>query len=102
MDKKVYFKDYLQNLCKLDDISPRRIRVQQSVDLIIIHIKNNQKNGVELESFKIMNNVIKTLAPLGIKFNTQLYYMPGKKILDRIDIQISLTEYEKLNNILNQ
>ncbi|RPJ95266.1 hypothetical protein CW357_10965 [Rummeliibacillus sp. TYF005] len=60
------------------------------------------KEGVDLESFKILNLVLQTVVPLGIKFNQQLYLYPGGNRLDRVAITFKKNDYVLLNKKLEE
>lgn len=81
-----YYQNLLKRLCKADNISPRKPRFENIEDLVIIHVKNHLKEGVDLECFKILNLIYQTVVPLGIKFNQQLYLYPNGDRLDRVAI----------------
>ncbi|MEU2029934.1 hypothetical protein ABZ787_13395, partial [Micrococcus luteus] len=69
---------------------------------VIIHIKNQLKEGVDLDSFKILNLVLQTIVPLSIKFNQQLYLYPNGDRLDRVTITFSEDDYIELNRKLEE
>ncbi|MGE7770437.1 hypothetical protein ACQKMK_07820 [Viridibacillus arvi] len=68
----------------------------------MIHVKNHLKEGVDLESFKIINFILQTVVPLGIKFNQQLYLYPGGNRLDRVAITFEKDDYVLLNKKLDE
>lgn len=95
-----HYQKLLKRLCKADDISPRKVRFENIEDLVIIHVKNHLKEGVDLDSFKILNRILQTVVPLGIKFNQQLILYPSGDRLDRVAITFKKDEYKLLNKKL--
>lgn len=95
-----HYQKLLKRLCKADDISPRKVRFENIEDLVIIHVKNHLKEGVDLESFKILNLILQTVLPLGIKFNQQLILYPSGDRLDRVAITFKKDDYRLLNKKL--
>ncbi|MED3689969.1 hypothetical protein P4534_14315 [Peribacillus butanolivorans] len=81
-----YYQNLLKRLCKIQNIPPRKPRFENIEDVVIIHVKNRLKEGVDLECFKILNLIYQTVVPLGIKFNQQLYLYPNGDRLDRVTI----------------
>lgn len=104
MEKKLSYKEYLYGVCRVDGISPRKIRINEIMDIIIISVKNHQKDGIDIECFKAMNSIIKTLSPHGIKFKTQLCFIPQKKndVFNSVEVHISVSEIKKIERILNE
>ncbi|MCM3169408.1 MULTISPECIES: hypothetical protein [Peribacillus] len=97
-----YYQNLLKRLCKADNISPRKPRFENIEDLVIIHVKNHLKEGVDLECFKILNLIYQTVVPLGIKFNQQLYLYPNGDRLDRVAITFNKNDYILLNKKLEK
>ena len=97
-----YYQNLLKRLCKADNISPRKPRFENIEDLVIIHVKNHLKEGVDLECFKILNLIYQTVVPLGIKFNQQLYLYPNGDRLDRVAITFNKNDYILLNEKLEK
>ncbi len=97
-----HYQNLLKRLCKSNDISSRKVRFENVEDVVIIHVKNHLKEGVDLESFKILNLVLQTVVPLGIKFNQQLYLYPGGNRLDRVAITFKKNDYVLLNKKLEE
>lgn len=95
-----YYQNLLKRLCKEQKISSRKPRFEIIDDLIVINIKNHLREGVDLECFKILNLIIQTVVPLGIKFNQQLYLYPNGDRLDRVVITFNKNEYLLLNKKL--
>lgn len=102
MIKTDYYQNLLKRICKRNNISPRRVRFENIEDLVVIHVKNHLKEGVDLESFKILNFILQTVVPLGIKFNQQLYLYPGGNRLDRVAITFEKDDYVLLNKKLDE
>jgi hypothetical protein len=100
LDQNDYYQNLLKRLCKANDISPRKPRFESVDGFVIIHIKNHLKEGVDLESFKILNLIYQTVVPLGIKFNQQLFLYPNGDRLDRVTISFSRNDYMVLNKKL--
>src|SRR5699024_7157562 len=96
-----YCRTLLKNFCKVNNISPKRIRFQNIENLVVINIKNHLKVGVDLDCFKILNIINQTVVPLGIKFNQQLYLYPNGDRLARVAIIFNKDEYVLLNKINN-
>lgn len=97
-----HYQNLLKRLCKGDNISPKKVRFENIEDVVIIHVKNHLKEGVDLESFKILNLILRTVVPLGIKFNQQLYLYPGGNRLDRVAITFEKDDYVLLNKKLGE
>ncbi|MGE7685937.1 hypothetical protein [Peribacillus simplex] len=97
-----YYQNLLKRLCKADNISPRKPRFENIEDLVIIHVKNHLKEGVDLECFKILNLIYQTAVPLGIKFNQQLYLYPNGDRLDRVAITFNKNDYILFNKKLEK
>lgn len=95
-----YYQNLLKRLCKANNVSARKARFENIDDLVVIHVKNHLKDGVDLESFKILNLIHQTVTPLGIKFNQQLYLYPGGDRLDRVAITFNENDYMTLNKKL--
>lgn len=47
-----HYQNLLKRLCKGNNISPRKVRIENIEDVVIIHVKNHLKEGVDLESLK--------------------------------------------------
>lgn len=75
------FKQVVKNMCKINHISPRKIRFETIGNMIVIGMKNHLKDGVDLDCFHILNHIYQVIAPLGVKFNQQLYLYPNSKEL---------------------
>ncbi|WKB36749.1 hypothetical protein QS257_07255 [Terrilactibacillus sp. S3-3] len=97
MKQNDYYQNLLKKLCKANNVSPRKARFENIEDLVIIHVKNHLKEGVDLECFKILNLIHQTVVPLGIKFNQQLYLYPNGDRLDRVAITFNKNDYMLLN-----
>ncbi|WP_285765799.1 hypothetical protein [Peribacillus sp. SI8-4] len=97
-----YYHDLLKRLCKAENISPRKPRFEYIDDFVVIHIKNHVKEGVDLECFKISDLIQRTIVPLGIKFNQQLYLYPNGDRLDRVAITFNKRDYILLNKKLEK
>ncbi|WP_374717703.1 hypothetical protein [Neobacillus sp.] len=102
MEKNNHYKNLLGRLCKANNISPRRFRFEQIEEFVIIHIKNQLKEGVDLECFKILNLIHQTVLPLGIRFDQQLYLYPGGHRLDKVVIMFNKEDYVLLNKKLEE
>ncbi|MBK5444568.1 MULTISPECIES: hypothetical protein [Peribacillus] len=97
-----YYQNLLKRLCKAQNISPRKPRFENIEDVVIIHVKNHLKEGVDLECFKILNLIYQTVVPLGIKFNQQLFLYPNGDRLDRVTISFNKNDYMVLNKKLEE
>lgn len=104
MEKRLSYKEYLYSVCKIDGISPRKIRVNEIMDTIIISVRNHHKEEVDIECLKAVNSIIKTLSPHGITFKTQLCFIPRKErdMLNNIEVHVAVSEIEKIELILNE
>src|SRR5699024_4739608 len=92
-----YCRTLLKNFCKVNNISPKRIRFQNIENLVVINIKNHLKVGVDLDCFKILNIINQTVVPLGIKFNQQLYLYPNGDRLARVDRKSKRLNYSHVS-----
>lgn len=102
MKQNDYYQNLLKKLCKANNVSPRKAGFENIEDLVIIHVKNHLKEGVDLECFKILNLIHQTVVPLGIKFNQQLYLYPNGDRLDRVAITFDKNDYLLLNKKLEE
>jgi hypothetical protein len=102
LEKNNHYKNLLERLCKANNISPRRLRFEQIEDFVIIYVKNQLKEGVDLECFKILNLIHQTVSPLGIRFEQQLYLYPGGDRLDKVAIMFNKEDYVLLNKKLEE
>lgn len=102
MKKNDIYQNLLKGLCKDQDISPRKPRFENIEDLVVIHVKNHLKEGVDLECFKILNLIYQTVIPLGIKYSQQLYLYPGGNRLDKVAISFDKDDYMLLNKKLEE
>ncbi|RVT57202.1 hypothetical protein [Niallia taxi] len=100
MKKNDHYQNLLKRLCEANNI--RKPRFETLEGSVIIHIKNQLKEGVDLDSFKILNLVLQTIVPLSIKFNQQLYLYPNGDRLDRVTITFSEDDYIELNRKLEE
>lgn len=103
MNKKDYYKNLLKGLCEVNNISPRKPRFEYFNDieeLVLIHIKNHLKDGVDIECFKILNLIHQTVIPLGITYNQQLCLYPNGNRLDRVTVSFKKEDYILLNKKL--
>ncbi|MEI5908436.1 hypothetical protein WAK64_15405 [Bacillus spongiae] len=69
-------------------------------DVVMIHLKNHLKEGVDLECFKILNLIHQIVVPLGIKFDQQLVLYPKGDRLDRVEVVFNKNDYVPLNKKL--
>ncbi|MCM3223323.1 hypothetical protein M3644_26595 [Bacillus cereus] len=103
MKEKNYYKDLLKKLCEVNNISPRKPRFENFNDmeeLVLIHIKNQLKEGVDIECFKTLDLIYQTVMPLGIKYKQQLCFYPNGNRLDRITVSFKKEDYIMLNKKL--
>lgn len=100
MEQEDHYKNLLKRLCEAQGISSRKPRFENIEDLVIIHVKNHLKEGVDLECFKILNIIHQTVAPLRIEFKQQLYMYPGGGRLDRVAVVFEKEDYMTLNKKL--
>lgn len=102
MGQNNHYKNLLKRLCEANNVSPRKARFENIEDLVVINLKNHLKEGVDLETFKILNLIHQTVVPLGIKFNVQLHLYPKGDRLDRVAITFKKDNYELLNKKLEE
>ncbi|OVE34142.1 hypothetical protein CCZ20_28070 [Priestia aryabhattai] len=102
MEKTDHYKSLLKRLCKANNISPRKPRFQNVEDLVLIHIKNDLKEGVDLDTVKVLNLIYQILVPLNIKFVQQLCLYPKEDRLDRVTISFDKNDYWDLNKKLEE
>lgn len=102
LKQKDYYQNLLKRLCEANNVSPRKVRFENIEDVVVINVKNHLKEGVDLESFKILNLIHRTVVPLGIKFNEQLYLYPKGDRLDRVSITFKKNDYMLLNKKLEE
>lgn len=95
-----HYQNLLKRLCKARDISPRRVKFENIEDIVVINIKNQLKEGVDLESVIILNLINQTVVPLGIKFDQQLCVYPNGDRLDKVSIYFNKDDYMLLNEKL--
>lgn len=103
MKEKDYYKDLLKRLCKANNISPQKPRFENFSDiedLVLIHVKNHLKEGVDIECFKILDLIYQTVIPLDIKYKQQLLLYPNGNRLDRVTISFKKEDYILLNKKL--
>ncbi|MBR0630027.1 hypothetical protein [Bacillus altitudinis] len=100
MAQKDHYKNLLKRLCEDQGISTRKPRFEQVENLILINLKNQLKEGVDLECFRVVNLIHQTVSPFGIKFDQQLTLYPGGDRLDRVTISFDKDDYDLLNNKL--
>lgn len=101
LEKNDIYQHLVKRLCKARNISPRKPRFENSEDVVVIHVKNHLKVGVDLECVKILNLIHQTI-PLGIKYNELLYLYPGGNRLDRVTISFYKDDYMLLNKKLEE
>lgn len=96
MDSDV-FEQFIKKMCKAKDISPRKLRFETIENIVVISMKNHLKDGVDLDCFHILNQIYQVIAPLGIKFNQQLYLYPNSKRVARVTVTFTKEDYDALN-----
>lgn len=101
MKQNDHYQNLLKRLFKANNFS-RKPRFENVDDQVVIHVKNHFKEGVDLETFKILNLIHQTVIPLGIKFNQQLYLYPNGDRLDRVVISFDENDYIALNKKLEE
>ncbi|MED4003726.1 hypothetical protein [Priestia aryabhattai] len=100
MKENDYFQNLLKRLCKAENISSRKPRFEEVEDLVLIHMKNHLKAGVDLECLKILNLIYQTVVPLSVKFTQQLCLYPSGDRLDRVTVSFKKSDYMDLNQKL--
>ena len=95
------FKRVVKQLCKINNIFPRKPKFEIIENLMVISVKNHLKDGVDLDCFHILNLIYRIIAPLGMKFNQQLYLYPNSKRVARITVTFKKEDYDALNIKLN-
>lgn len=53
MEESDFFKQVIKNLCKINNISPRKISFETIENIVVLSMKNHLKDGVDLECFHI-------------------------------------------------
>jgi hypothetical protein len=91
------FKQVVKQLCKINNISPRKPKFEIIENLMVISMKNHLKDGVDLDCFHILNLIYQLITPLGIKFNQQLYLYPNSKRVARVTVTFKKEDYDALN-----
>lgn len=91
------FKQFVRNLCKINNITPRKVSFETIENIVVLSIKNHLKDGIDLDCFHILNLIYQLITPLGIKFNQQLYLYPNSKRVDRVTIIFKDEDYDALN-----
>lgn len=100
MIEKDHYKDLLKGACKIHNIPPRKARFENfsdMEDLVLIHVKNHFKEGVDMECFQILNLIHQTVTPLGIPYKQQLLLYPNGNRLDKVTISFKKEDYILLN-----
>ncbi|MGD6942235.1 hypothetical protein ACQCT6_09360 [Cytobacillus gottheilii] len=101
MDKKVdYFKEALKRYCKRQNISPQRKRFSRVEGFVTISVKNESKNGLDSNCFKILNFIMSALGPTRTKFSQTPILFAKSNRVDRIDITMEEKEYTAFLNKL--
>jgi len=57
-------------------------------------VKNHLKDSVDLDCFHILNLIYQVIAPLGGKFNHQLYTYPNSKRVARVTVTFKKEDYD--------
>ena len=78
-------------------MTPRKPKFEIIENLMVISVKNHLKDGVDLDCFHILNLIYQIIAPLGMKFNQQLYLYPNSKRVARITVTFKKEDYDALN-----
>ncbi|MCO7174980.1 hypothetical protein ACFP7A_04075 [Sporolactobacillus kofuensis] len=100
MEQKDYFRDLMKRMVKNQGISSTRPRFEKIENVVIISVKNHLKEGVDLECFKILEIIQRTVLSLGVKFSQQSYWYSIGNRLDRVVISFDKHDYERLNKKL--
>lgn len=98
-NKKNVFERAFKSMCKLNGISGRKPRFEKIEGVIVISVKNQLKEGVDIDCFRILNLIYQVVGPRGIKFNQQLITYPNSNRVDKVTVIFDKDEYENLNNI---
>jgi hypothetical protein len=59
-----FFKQVVKRLCKINNISPQKLKFEIIGNVMVIRIKNHLKDGVDLDCFNILNLIYRTIGPL--------------------------------------
>lgn len=107
MDKKNnskddLFKNAVKTLCKHENISTRKIRFTTFENFITIDIKNNSKDGLDIECFKIINIIFNLIGSTRTQFKQTLFTIPNSQQIDKIQITFKIEEYNNLSKIFIQ
>jgi len=92
-----FFKLAVKRLCQVNNISTRKLRFQTIENLVVISVKNQFKDSVDLDCFHILNLIYQVIAPLGVKFNQQLYTYRNSKRVARVTVTFKKEDYDTLN-----
>ncbi len=93
----MFLKQVVKKLCEVNNISPRKPAFETIDNIVVISMKNHLKDGVDLDCFHILNLIYQIIAPLGMKFNQQLYLYPNSKRVARIAVTFKKEDYNALN-----
>lgn len=96
------YKVLLKAICKAENISPRRIKFESTKDVVVFHVKNQLREGIDLKSFRIISLMPQIVNPLGIKFNQQLYLSSRGDRLDKVTITFEKQDYLLLNKKIKE
>ena len=94
------FKQVVKKLCEVNNISPRKPAFETIDNIVFISMKNHLKDGVDLDCFHILNIIYQIIAPLGMKFNQQLYLYTNSKRVARVTVTFKKEDYDALNTKL--
>ncbi|WP_182199303.1 hypothetical protein [Paraliobacillus salinarum] len=91
------FKQIIQKMCKVNDISHRKPRFETIDNIVVISLKNHLKDGIDMDCFHILNFIHQITGPLGIKYNQQLYLYPNSNRVERITVSFKKEDYDAFN-----
>lgn len=101
--EKDYFKDAIKAFCKRNNMSSQKTRFSKNDGRITISIKNHSENGLDIDSFKVLNLILSAIGYTKTKFIHQPFMFPNSQKIDRIDIYFEEVEYKNLiNTLFNQ
>ena len=92
-----FFKQVVERVCKINNISPQKPKFEVIDNLMVISIKNHLKDGVDLDCFNILNLIYRIIGPLGIRFNQQMYLYPNSERMARVTVSFKKEDYDDLN-----
>lgn len=91
------FKQVLKKLCRINNISPRKVRMEKIENIVVISVKNHLADSVDLDCLYILNLIYQVIGPLEVKFSQQVYTYPNSKRVARVTVTFEKVDYDNLN-----